>query len=444
MAAHLRKSIGVGVVLFSFLFAAIPDSAQALGKKPILNPDRNDKSWVALHIFDSMYPMTDDQTFPAAISSLETLTQLYTKRKAFRDLARFFALPVSGYGDRSREGHFLIWIHLSDQFIAAHPGIRSQVDPYMFLFPDRETDIFTAWSGSVNIAAFLTSGVKGLGMPSYDSNGNVMGNFQTFSEIWPLGDADYEGGWYMNDQQAEKILTSFHSYPGPTRGYSFLRPVSESWNPPAEAPGAQLGNGYNCGDFVFYALTTAGIVSRDEVDSFKIDFWYPLAYFDKALPLKGAGQRGYNWLMANPGQTTIPNNTMISIAWSDLLFGHNGVEFFNKTQLVKEFVQYQYPLQAARLWDQAHAITWLQKTAQFRSKGIYSEIYPALRIGDRITSPERTIPATPRNHWVFSRAHASIESSGDVFQKRKLKQAGIWGLAGDIFTDLFNKLKPQN
>lgn len=54
--------------------------------------------------------MTGDQTFPEALGALETLTQLYTKRKLGRDIQRSLGISPSVYGDRSREGHFTIWI----------------------------------------------------------------------------------------------------------------------------------------------------------------------------------------------------------------------------------------------------------------------------------------------------------------------------------------------
>ena len=191
------------------------------------------------------------------------------------------------------------------------------------MFPDRETDIFTGWSGSVNLAAFFTQGVKGLAVPT-------PGNFQSFSQILQLGDADFEAGWYMTDEQAARIVTSFKTYEGLSQGYSFLSDIGAKPNTPYEPNGAQLGNGNNCGDFAFYALTTAGVISKQEVEDIKVDFWYPRYFYDQPLPLQGTGARVNTWLHKNPSATSIPFSATLAAGWEELLFGRTRLEFFDK------------------------------------------------------------------------------------------------------------------
>ncbi len=441
MNSHSRKNaVAVLLILLS-------TSAQALAParpqpKPVQPP--NDKSWVAVHVFDSVYPMTGEQTFPETEASIEIINQLFQKRKAFRGLARTLGFNVGKLGERTDMGHYLIWIHLSDDFISHHPEIDKQVDPYMFAFAGRKTDIFTAWSGSVNISAFLTKGVRGLAEPIRDANGKLQGNYQNFvKDIVPLGDADYEGGWYMNTDQAEKILTSFHSYKGTTEGYSFMRTGAERPNLPYDPANAQLVNGYNCGDFVFYALNTAGIVPKEVSESLKISFWYPKIYFDRALPLMGVGQKAANWLGQHPDQTSLPDSTMIGMAWPELLFGTRGLELFDKRKMVEEIWQYHYPLTSGRIWDQAHAIAWLKTHAEFRSKGIYTEIYQAVKNDIPIVSPVRTVPETKSNHFVKSNEFARMTQSGNRFQGRKYKDADLVGMPGKDFRYFYETLKSQ-
>lgn len=402
----------------------------------------DDRNWVAAHVFDSIYPMTDEQSFPEALSSLELINQLFTKRLLGRELEKKIGIHPNGYGTRSREGHYLLWIHFSDAFVRNHPGIRQAAEQKMFLYPNRDNDIFTAWSGDVNLGAFLTQGVRGLGAPIIDPDTRKpRGNFQAFSDITPLGDADYEAGWYMTDEQAERILTVFKSYKGPELGYSFLRPIEEKPNPPYEPANAQLVNGYNCGDFVFYALTTSGVISKDTVESLKINFWYPRQYFDRPLPLKGVGKKGYEWLIAHPGNPVIPGDVTIKIAWFDLLFNPKGVEFFDKELLVEEFWDHSYPLAAARIWDQAHAISYLMESAEFRSKGIVSEILPAVQAGVPITSPERTVVDTPKSRYRLTKSFHRLQARGDRMARRKLKSAHIYGKDGEHFRTFYNTLK---
>ncbi len=81
-------------------------------------------SWVAIHIFDSIYPMTDTQTFPEALNSLEIIHQIYSEKSIF---------SKNKTGTRSREGHFLIWAHFSESFLKINPIDRQAVGDALFL-----------------------------------------------------------------------------------------------------------------------------------------------------------------------------------------------------------------------------------------------------------------------------------------------------------------------
>ena len=410
--------------LFSPLVAfAAPERAQG-GR----DNQRNDRNWVAVNIFDSIYPLTEDGTFVDALNTMETTIQAYTKRAFFRTIEQDLHLKTDPYGSRSNEGHYLMWLHFSDDFVARHPDMGNWIQPFMFMYPDqRHTDVFTAWGGQINLEALLTQGIEGLGVPT-------AGNYSNFTnDIVPLGEADYEGGWYMTDDQAERMLTVFNSYPGVNDGYSFVRSIAVKPNAPYEPPAAELSNGYNCGDFVFYALTTAGVVSRDTVEALKIRFWYPEAYFASPLPLKGVGSKGAAWLKKNPSSTQIPQNTMLGMAWPSLLFSNKGMEFFDKKQIAQDLSEYWYPLNYARVWDQTHVIQWLKSAADFRAKGIITELYPAIKSGIAITSPERTVAPSPKNNYVLSKSHSKMLRSGQGMSVRKLKEANLSGVEGEAF-----------
>jgi hypothetical protein len=396
----------------------------------------NNRNWVAVNIFDSIYPIAEDGTFVDSITSMETTIHLFTKRQVIETIKQFLKLPSFKNGLRSNEGHYLMWAHFSDDFIAKHPDMGNQVQPFMWMYPDgRHTDIFTAWSGNINLEALLTQGISGLGVPT-------KGRFQNFLEdVISLGDADFEGGWYMTDEQAERLLTTFNSYPGLTDGYSFVRDIRTKPNAPYEPAVAELVNGYNCGDYVFYALRTAGVLAQDVEESLKIKFWYPEAYYLSRVPLMGVGAKGAEWLAKNPGATEIPQNAMLGFAWFPLLFGENGMEFFDKKQVAQDLKAGWLPLNYARIWDQAHVIDWMRAHVDFRAKGIVTELLPAVQSGAKITSPDRTVPESPGNHYTLSRNYKKLKAKGDSLMVRKLYEAGASGKEGEDLRGIYQILK---
>jgi hypothetical protein len=408
----------------------------------------DDRNWIVYNVFETFYPMPAEDTFPENLSSLETIYQLSTKRTTFRNIERSLHLGKIGqgksdlYGDRSDNGHNLVWIHLSDEFLATHTVDRNALGSQIFLFPDRETDIVSAWSGDVNLVSFLTTGVQGFAVPIPGATpGTYNGNFQNFSSIWPMGDADYEAGWYMNDDQAARILTAFQTYPGLTQGYSFMRTVAERPNAPYEPQGAQLVNGYNCNDFVWYALDLAGIVPKSVSEQLKVQFWYPRYYYDHTLPLKDVGAAGMSWLDAHPGVTQLPGNVMTQLGWFDLLFSPEGLQFFDKRAIVDTIVENQLHMIPARIWDQTHEIAWLVNNAEFRGKGFATEILPTYLAGGRFTTPVREVEPDTDNRWSLTTEWARYQADGDRIQHRKLRDAHLTGEAGRMFQSVYESLK---
>jgi hypothetical protein len=145
--------------------------------------------------------------------------------------------------------------------------------------------------------------------------------------------------------------------------------------------------------------------------------------------------------MAHPNEANIPDSEMIKFAWSELLFGRFGLQFFDKRQLVEEIRRGDHSLELARVWDQAHVIQWLRTHAQFESKGIVTELLPAVRQGVAVTTPQRTVGKDWNNDWRSSLENDAIQTAGAKFERRKLKQATISGGELDRFRSFFNHLK---
>ncbi|HTL11372.1 MAG TPA: hypothetical protein VL588_02725 [Bdellovibrionota bacterium] len=389
-----------------------------------------------------MYPLLEEASFPESLGSLEIVNTMVARRNFDRQVQSFFG-GHPGYGTRGNEGHYLLWIHLSDRFVAAHPDLRQQLGDSFFMYPHRQTDIFTAWSGGSNLVDMLKEGLVGLGKPVEVSPGHLMGNFQSFSDAVSLGDADYEGGFYMTDDQAAKIVTAFDTYPGKTMGYSFLRTIQEKPNAPYEPAGAQMVNGYNCGDFAMYAVATvAGVIPRDTVEGLKIHLWYPEKYLNHPIPLAELGIKGYEWTQQNPNATQFPGDVLTKLGWHDLLFNPRGLTFFDKGAVADDIRETWPRVLPARIWDHASVIEWLRHHADFRAKGIVSELKVAVDNDWRIVSPDRTVPESADNHWRLSSDYAHYARKGARYMTRKLEAAGI--AEGDDqmqFRELFNALK---
>jgi hypothetical protein len=396
----------------------------------------DDRSWVAVHIFDSIFPMTEEQSFPEALASIESIQQTFNRWQIERQVND--ATDAGGdFGSRSSEGHFMIWIHLSDSFLARHRVDRNAIGERLFMFRDRETDIFTGWSGGTNTPKLLTHGIlAGLATPIRQPDGRPGGEFQGFADAIGIGDADYEGGWYINDLQALRLLDAFRTYPGKQYGYSFLRPVSD--------PRVQMVNGYNCGDFVFYALREAGLVTPQLSEALKIHFWYPPYFYDHPIRLKGVGAKAGEWSLANPDAAGFPSDKVLEWAWQDMIFGSRGVEFWDKRWLVEWITRERPRLRHAKIWDQAKPILWLSRNKQFRSKGIVTELKAYYESGARILSPDRTVAETRFNRFLDSRTYRRLYNKSAAQYARKLDDATIAGTQNNANWRLFyNSLKGE-
>ncbi len=412
----------------------------------------NDKNWVALHIYDGFYPLTEEMSFPEALMSLEIISQLHKKRKAVKEnipriLRSMFGFDADDHhGERSSEGHYMMWVHLSDRFIAAYGIERPIIDKGLgrtLMYQNRPTDLFTAWSGETNIAGLLTEGMAGLAKPVRQEGGGLSGRFQSFEDAMKLGEADYEAGWFMSDEQAYRLLESFSLYLGTTQGYSFLRTIKERPNAPFEPDGKQLVNGYNCGDFAWFALDHAGIVPKEVSGRLKIRLWYPSSYYDHPIPLSALGQKGVRWLAKNPDAAVIPDEEMAKLAWRDLFFGHFGVEFFDKRRVVEEVAKHRPEFHAARIWEHANVIDWLKNPGNrdFESKGIVTELLPPVQEGKAITSPYRSVDECSNTRYVLSSLRAKYHEQGHEYRRRKLAKAGLHGDAYLRFRKLQDALK---
>jgi hypothetical protein len=400
----------------------------------------DDRNWIALHIWDSFYPMTEDRSLPENLNSLEVMYNYFHKRVLRLDIEKFF-WKTNPFGVRSREGHYAVWIHLSDRYLASHPINRAAIGEHTFLYRTRNNDIFTGWSGSANMAALLREGIRGLGRPVVDADGKATWVMNAATEMYDMGEADYEGGWFMNDDQAERVIAALLEYPGRVKGYSFLGIVADRDDHAYEPQGAQLMNGYNCGDFAFYLLEKGGVIPRAETEALKIKLWYPDRYFDHPLPVSRLGQQGTDWLNQHPDATGIPGNVFTSIAWADLLFGRYGVEFFYKQPVFSETWRGELRYLPARVWDQANAINWLRRRNGFRSKGVRTEMFALAARNIPITDPYRHVQPTRENSWVLSDEYLDYQQKGANLEYRKLRRNGIVGGMRDHFRRHVDRFK---
>src|SRR5690242_8830957 len=104
------KHFGTGLLAVLFALAVPLLAGKEVRAAGSQDEPPNDRNWVALNIFDSIYPMTGEQTFPEALSSLETIFQVSTKRDLGRSILRPLGLlKHDRMGGRSNMGHYLIW-----------------------------------------------------------------------------------------------------------------------------------------------------------------------------------------------------------------------------------------------------------------------------------------------------------------------------------------------
>jgi hypothetical protein len=423
-----RKAIAAVATFICSIF--ICSSAYAAGSARVAPPSHqppasNDWNWLSFHIIDSFYPMTEDRSFAENLNSIEVMFNYYYKRKLNLDIGNALMKP-NPFGTRSREGHYIVWLHFSDRFLRKSRPDRRRLGDKVFLYQNSDTDILTGWSGSVNLAALLRQGIEGFTVPVYKSDGRREGGLNSVHEVFALGESDAEGGWFLSDEQMERVLDAVYNYRGWDEGYAFMMKTADRPSP-FEPAGADLMNGYNCGDFAFELLVASGVISREEVESLKIKLWYPTKYYDRPLPLSALGQKGKNWLDANPQAPSIPDGVLTEIAWFDLLFNPYGVEFFQKQTIFSETWRGELVYKAARVWDQERVMAWLKVRSQFASKGVISELKAFAQNGTRITEPYRLVAESYENRFHLSNEGLDYRKKGVALEEKKLKRNGIIG-----------------
>lgn len=379
----------------------------------------NGRNSVSVHMYDGIYPLTEEMSFPEALISIETISQLHKRRNLLNKLPRFlrnmFGLGADDhYGERSGEGHYVVEIRPSQRFIAKYGIERFGLEPQMFLRPGDPSVILSAWCGDINIASLLTKGMIGFADPIKIGDG-FAGRLQAAKDIVKIGEADYEAGWFMNDDQMFRMLDAIMRYPGITEGYTFL-----------SRTGDELSQGWNCGAFFWYLMDKSGLVPKEESERLKIDLRYADIFFDNPLPLSPAGEKGVRWLK-NKGEALIPEWKIAALVGVDMFVGKCGVEFFDKRKIVEEIVGNRPKYHAARIWEHANVIEWLRNPANrdFESQGIITELLPTVREGRPLGLPYRTVEENEHNRYVLSSHYARLQEKGDEYRRRKLLKAGL-------------------
>jgi hypothetical protein len=326
----------------------------------------------------------------------------------------------------------MFWLHLSDEFLSKHPINRASYGEHVFLFKDRQTDIFTAWGGEANFRDFILNGVSGLSNPTILENGLRSGEIQGFKTALDQGNADFEGGFYLTDQQVLKTLEAFQNYPGREKGYSFIRRISEKLNAPYEPSKAQAVNGYNCGDFAFHVINASGAMSKDMSEALKVRFWYPKKYWDQPIPLLGSGRKIYQ-KFSNHRDDYMSRDEILGIAWFELFF--TTLRIFDQKAMVDEVTSTHPDYYAVRIWNQENVIKYLQEPGHvdFRSKRVIEDLLPAVIDGTRIDSP---LPVRP-DVWRFKKSK-SHRIYTKVAQKKMIKKRERAGLTEP---EVFSKYK---
>lgn len=425
---ELRRSVvGLALVLMSLIPSATASAAE-------------DRNWITIQIWDSFFPMTEEKSFPENLNAIEIMFHHFTKRKLNMDIAGFFG-QQNPYRLRSREGHYMIWLHVSDRYLRQHGMDRAAIGENLFIHRGRDNDIFTGWGGTISMGDLLRKGISGMAMPTQRPDGTFLGERQGIDAAYAMGDADFAGGWYISDEQALAAVRALTAYPGIQKGYSFLLPSHARPNAPYDPPGAQMVNGYNCNDFAYYMLDAAGVVPLAEAEQRKISLWYPREYYDRPLPLSALGQKGKEWFDRNPTAMGVPDSVMAEMAWADLLFAPYGLEFFNKQQIFTETWQNRLTYLPARVWDQRKSMDWLRTRAQFDAKGAYTELRLYAQSGERIPVPYRRIAKTAGNFWLFSNEYLGYHRQGLDLEFKKLRRNGIVGGMRDHFMRHLERLK---
>jgi hypothetical protein len=371
--------------LFLFLFVSfslISTSAVTAGQ-PKKVP--SEQSWAALYIWDAFTPLVLDKSVPEMLTSLEIIFQQHVNYLAKYELK----LIDRSYGKRSTEGHYMMWIHLGknleERIEQKLQVLRAVLGDDKFIYQKKNSDLFIAWGGEANFRDFILDGVIGLTRPVVLPSGKLTGDLQGLSSAIPQGNPDYAGGWFINDNQAESMLDAILKYPGIEKGYSFISTTAERPNTPYETAHAKAGNGYNCGDFAMYLLTTSGVLSKDLVESWKVSFWYPEKYWDHTIPLSGSGKKVFKKFSGDRSMY-MSREKLLGLGWFEFLI--TGLDVFDDKTLVQEIRRDWPTLHPVRIWDQTYVIQQLSSGAtHFAAKNLLEELAPARTTGVALTSP---------------------------------------------------------
>jgi hypothetical protein len=376
------------------------------------------KNWMSFYIWDAFTPLVLDKTIPEMLISLEVIFQQHANYSAKRELK----INRGPWGTRSTEGHFMVWIHLSDEFLEKHNIDRANYPEKSWMFKDRESDMFIAWGGDANFRDFILDGLTGLTNVTIYPDGTKTGSLQGFEDAIKQGNADYEGGFYMTDEQTLKALEAIHTYGGHTAGYSFLSKIEDKPNDGYEHDAAQGVNGHNCGDFAFWLFNESGVIPKHVSESLKMKMWYPKKYWDGTIPLRGSGGKVYKKFAANR-DLYMDRNQLLKVAWFELIF--TGLDFFNERYLVFEMLRDEPELNYVRLWDQANVIKWLSDGgADFKAKSLLEELKPLVDSGAVITGPEATV--ADKFRYRMSRNNYKYQRGAARRTKRKMRKAFGW------------------
>ena len=402
--------------------------------QPQSNAQEQPKNWLAIYIWDSFAPLTLDRTVPEMLISLEVIFQqhaTYTTKK----------IAKTPYGNRSTEGHFMVWLHLDEAFFERHDKKREDFPEKIFMFKDRQTDIFTAWCGQANFRDFILDGVSGLTNKTILEDGSVSGELDVFSNAVHQGNAEYGAGYYLSDEQALSALEAIMSYPGHEKGYGFIakkdyRPEQEGY----EHTQAQGVNGYNCNDFAFYMLEKAGVLTKQQTEDLKVEFWYPQYYWDHTIPLRGSGKRIHKKFSANRS-LYMTRGRILKLAWSELLF--SGLDIFDESSLIDTIKTKKLPYNKVRLWDQMTMINYLKNPANrdFKAKLVIEELKAAVDQNQKITTPYQE--AEQQYNYRVTKSYYNYDKGSKKRTEKKLKKTSLEGDKLEEYAKFERKLKQE-
>lgn len=411
---------GIALLLLG-LHLSFQLQASVSGGKAKVTAVSSDQSWAALYIWDAFTPLVLDKSIPEMLISLEVIFQQHVNYLAKYELK----LIDRSFGKRSTEGHYMLWIHLGknleERMKERLDYLRTVLGDDKFIYAHRNSDLFIAWGGEANFRDFILDGVIGLTRPVVLPSGRLTGELQGLSGAIGQGNPDYAGGWMINDEQAEAMVDAILKYPGLEKGYSFLSTTEDRPNAPYETPNARAGNGYNCGDFAMYMLTTAGVLSRDLVESWKVSFWYPEKYWDHTIPLKGSGKRVFK-KFASDRSIYMSREKLLGLGWYQFLF--TGLDVFDEKALLAE-IHHDWPeVYPVRVWDQENVMNKLaQGAAEFEAKSVLEELALARTAGVELTNPFKenrltlNFRSTARNH--------RYQKGAEKRRLKKLKKLGL-------------------